>query len=520
VTDEIEPSEWQPELAEIEHRRALARELGGAERVARQRELGKLTVRERIDALLDADTFREVGSIAGRAVYDDEGELVQFTPSTVVTGDGRIDGRPVVVAGDDFTIRGGAGDAAIVGKLAYAERYAHACRMPLVRLVEAGGGSVRALEEIGHTYIPENPAWEWVVANLATVPVVALALGPCAGLPAARVVASHYSLMVEGISQVFAAGPPLVAQIGQQVTKEELGGPQVHARNGTITDAVGSEEEAFDQARRFLSYLPSSIHELPPVIASADPVDREEAWLDDAVPRNPRRTFKIRPVVEALVDHDSLLELGAGFGRSLATALARLDGHPVAVVATDSTQLGGTMTAEAARKYETFVDLASTFHLPVVHLVDQPGFAIGLEHERAATMRAGIKALSAVYQTRTPWCSVIVRRCFGVAGAGHANASRFVHRFAWPSASWGSLRLEGGVHAAYKREIEAAADPAAAEAAIAARLARLGSPLRTAEAFGIEEIVAPRTTRARLCAFAQQAYRLLEPGTTRWGFRG
>jgi acetyl-CoA carboxylase carboxyltransferase component len=326
--------------------------------------------------------------------------------------------------------------------------------------------------------------------------------------------------MVEGISQVFAAGPPLVAQIGQQVTKEELGGPQVHARNGTITDAVGSEEEAFDQARRFLSYLPSSIHELPPVIASADPVDREEAWLDDAVPRNPRRTFKIRPVVEALVDHDSLLELGAGFGRSLATALARLDGHPVAVVATDSTQLGGTMTAEAARKYETFVDLASTFHLPVVHLVDQPGFAIGLEHERAATMRAGIKALSAVYQTRTPWCSVIVRRCFGVAGAGHANASRFVHRFAWPSASWGSLRLEGGVHAAYKREIEAAADPAAAEAAIAARLARLGSPLRTAEAFGIEEIVAPRTTRARLCAFAQQAYRLLEPGTTRWGFRG
>lgn len=494
--------------------------MGGSEAVARQHERGKLTVRERIDELLDPGSFDEIGSIAGHPKYDESGQLVEFVPSTVVMGSGRIDGRPVILVGDDFTIRGGAGDAAIENKLAYAERFAHDYRMPLIRLVDAGGGSVRALEELGFTYIPANPAWEWVVANLSTVPIVGIALGPCAGLPAARVVASHYSLMVDGIAQVFAGGPPLVAQLGQRVTKDELGGAQVHARNGTITDVVESESAAFERASRFLSFLPSSVHELPPVVCADDPVDRNSPWLDTAIPANPRRTFKIRPVIQEVVDRESYFELGSRFGRSLVTALARLDGRAVAIVATDSEQFGGTMTADAARKYEGIVDLASTFHLPVVHLVDQPGFAIGVEHERAATMRAGVKALSAVYQTRLPWCSVIIRRCFGVAGAGHANASRLAYRFAWPSASWGSLRLEGGVRAAYRREIEAAEDPEAAEAAIIARLQRLSSPVRTAEAFGVEEIIRPGTTRARLCAFAARAYRVLDDSPATWGYRG
>lgn len=515
-----EDSAWGPELAEVDRRLALAQAMGGPERVDRQHELGKLTVRERLDRLLDAGSFQEVGGIAGSATYDEDGALVDFRPGSFVAGSGRIDRRPVVAAADDYTIRGGASDATIVEKMAYSERLAFEGRMPIVRLVDAVGGSVRALEAIGHTYIPANPAWEWVVANLATVPVVGLALGPCAGLPAARVIASHYSVMVEGISQLFAGGPPLVAQIGEQVTKEELGGAQVHGANGTIQDVVGSEQEAFERARRFLSYLPSSIHELPPTIPADDPPDRSSEWLDDAIPRSLRRSFQIRPILEELVDRGTLFEIGAGFGRSQVTALARLGGRPVAITATDCTYLGGTMSADAARKYENFVDLASTFHLPVIHLVDQPGFAIGLQHERAATMRAGIRALSAVYQTKTPWCSVILRRCFGVAGAGHTNASRLQHRFAWPSAAWGSLRLEGGVKAAYRREIEAAEDPAAEEARIAARLERLSSPIRTAEAFGVEDIIRPSTTRARLCEFAEQAYRVGDPGPASWSYRG
>lgn len=509
---------WTPELEELERRRAAAAEHGGPERVAGQRERGKLTARERIATLLDAGSFEEVGSVAGQGVYDDAGALVDFTPANVVAGTGAIDGRPVALAADDATVRHG-GDAG-QAKYAHAEQHANEYRVPMLRLVESVGGSVRVLEELGRTYIPVNPAWDWVVANLSKVPVVALALGPCAGLPAARVVASHYSLMVQDVAQVFAAGPPLLAQLGEQVTKEELGGARVHGRNGVVTDVVADEHEAFARTRRFLSYLPSWAGALPPVIPGDDPPDRADDVLRDAIPRNPRAAFKVRPIIEALVDRGSFFELGALHGRSLVTGLARLDGHPVALVANDPFQYGGAMTAAAARKYESFVDLASTFHLPVVNLVDQPGFAIGLEHETAGTMRAGVRALSAVYQTKVPWCSVILRRCFGVAGAGHRNPARSAYRYAWPSATWGSLRLEGGVQAAYRREIEEAPDPDAAREAITRRLAALASPFRTAEAFGVEELIDPVDTRARLCGFARAAYRTLDPTAGDVAFRG
>ncbi|HYC81044.1 MAG TPA: carboxyl transferase domain-containing protein [Solirubrobacterales bacterium] len=511
---------WTEELQEVARRRGIAAELGGGERQRLQHERGKLFVRERLDLLLDAESFREVGSIAGRASYDEEGALREFVPSALVVGSGAIEGRPVAVAADDYTIRGGAAEPDALEKMAYAEQFANEFQLPLIRLVESSGGSVRSVEAIGRTYVPLNPAWEWVVANLATVPVVSVALGACAGIAAARVVSSHYSVMVAGTAQVFAAGPPLVTQIGEQRTKEELGGVEVHTRNGVVCDAVASEEEAFERVRRFLSYLPSSCAELPPQRAATDPAERAEEWLATAIPRNLRKPYAIRPILEAVVDEGSMLELGRGFGRSVVTALARLEGRPIALLASDTHVGAGTMTAAGARKLESFVDLASTFHLPVVHLVDQPGFAIGLENERAGTMRAGVRALSAIHQTDVPWCSVILRRCYGVAGAGHANGARVQHRFAWPSGTWGSLRLEGGIQAAYRREIEAAEDPAAAEEAIRRRLASLGSPLRTAEAFWIEEIIDPRETRMRLCEFARLAYRKLSPGPRAWGYRG
>ncbi|HEV7527046.1 MAG TPA: carboxyl transferase domain-containing protein [Acidimicrobiia bacterium] len=513
---------WEPELEELARRNELAQRMGGAEKVERHHSQGKLTVRERIDALLDAGTFHEVGALTGRATYDDDGNLVDVTPANFVMGRGRIDGRPVVVGGDDFTVRGGAADASIFQKQVHAERLARELRMPIVRLVDGsgGGGSVKSLETERRSFVPFNPGWEHVVANLATVPVVSCCLGSVAGLGAARVVSSHYSVMVKGTSQLFVAGPPVVARLGEDVDKETLGGSAIHTRNGAVDDEVASEADAFERVRRFLSYLPSSVDELPPRSPTLDddPNRRDESLLS-AIPRARRKVYKVRPIIEAVVDRDSWFELGRNNGRSAVTGLARLDGRPVAVLANDPYFYAGGWTASASEKVTRFVDLAQTFHLPVVHFVDNPGFVIGTEAEKAATIRYGARALAAIYQATTPWCSVIVRKVYGVAGAAHQDASKLSYRFAWPSGNWGSLPLEGGIEAAYKAQLEAADDPDALRAEIEQRLTARQSPFKTAEAFLVEEIIDPRDTRPLLCEFAELAGRVLKTGPTAHGLR-
>src|SRR5207302_9494959 len=192
-------------------------------------------------------------------------------------------------------------------------------------------------------------------------------------------------------------------------------------------------------------------------------------------------------------------------GRSAVTGLARLSGWPVAVLAGDPYHYGAGWTADASQKVARHVDLADTFHLPVVHLVDQPGFVIGVVAERASTIRHGALALAAVYQASVPWCSVILRRVFGVAGAAHQNASRLSYRYAWPSGDWGSLPLEGGIEAAYKAQLAASEDPDAVRAEIEERMNLVRSPFRTAESFLVEEIIDPRDTRPLLCEFAELA---------------
>jgi len=264
---------WQPELDELRRRQAMARELGGAERVARQTAAGKLTVRERVARLLDEGSFRETGSVAGVGEYDAGGELTAFTPANMVVGRGRVEGREVVVQGDDFTVRGGAADAAIWQKMVHAERMAHDLRLPLARLVDGtgGGGSVKSLEQMGYTYVPFLPGMEVAIDNLAIVPVVAAALGPVAGLGAARVVASHFSVIVRGSGQLFVAGPPVVAAaMGESPDKEALGGARAQTRAGAVDNEAADEDDALAQLRRFLSYLPANVWELPPIAASTE----------------------------------------------------------------------------------------------------------------------------------------------------------------------------------------------------------------------------------------------------------
>jgi acetyl-CoA carboxylase carboxyltransferase component len=503
---------WEPELDEMRRREKLAREMGGAERVERQHGAGRLTVRERIDTLLDPGSFEEVGALAGFATYDGD-RLSGFTPSNILAGTGRIDGRRVVVCGDDFTVRGGAADASIHQKQIYAERMAGEMRLPLVRLVDGTGGwgSVKSYETTGRTYVPANPGWDLVVENLGRVPVAAACLGPVAGLGAARVVSAHFSVMVRGLSQLFVAGPPVVAAgMGQKADKEELGGWAIHTReSGAVDNLAEDEVDAMAQVRRFLSYMPANVWQAPPRIDCDDPSVRMEAELRSVVPRNRRHPYDMRRILELVFDAGSVFEVGRGFGTSQITALARLAGYPVAVLASDPRVYGGGLTAAASDKLTRFCDLADTFHLPVVNFVDQPGFVIGVDAERAGTIRRGARALAAIYQASVPWVSIIVRKVFGVAGAAHGNAQRLNLRYAWPSGDWGSLPLEGGIEAAYRRDLEAAADPAALKAEILARLEAVRSPFRTAESFGIERIIDPVETRRLLCDWAELAYEIV-----------
>ena len=502
---------WKPEVEELRQRRKMAEQMGGPEKVARQHSRGKLDARARIKGLVDPGSFREIGKIAGKGHYGPDGELLDLSPSNLVFGRANIENRPVVASADDFTVRGGAADAAIHRKFVQCEQMAHTLKIPLIRMIDGtgGGGSVKTLEEIGATYVPATPGWGEIVKNLETVPVVALALGPTAGLGAARVVASHYSIMVKGLSQLFAAGPAVVEAIGEASDKESLGGSAIHTRNGVVDEEVGSEQEAFARARRFLSYLPSHVGQHAPRIANGDPTDRREQALIDLVPREAKQVYSMRRVLDAVFDKGSVFEMGKLWGRAAITAFARLDGWPVAVVASDPSFLGGSWEAKTSEKVERFIKLADQFRLPVVHLVDNPGFMIGLAAETSGTIRYGVNAMNTIYKATVPLCCVVIRRAYGIAGSAMSNAEAFQYRFAWPSGDWGSLPIEGGIEVAYKSEIEAAEDPQAHLEAIRERLNRVRSPFRTAEKFGIEDIIDPRETRPLLCEFADLAWRAL-----------
>lgn len=491
--------------------------MGGVDKVKRQHDQGRLTVRERIDKLIDKGSFHEIGAVSGVGEYDSSGDLRKLTPANCVFGRARIDGRTVVVVGDDFTVRGGSADASISAKPLMAEEMAHDFRLPIVRIIEGsgGGGSVKTIETKGAANLPGGIGgtrwYRFTTENLSRVPVVALGLGSVAGLGAARLAASHYSIMTRK-SAMFVAGPPVVKALGQDLSKEELGGADIQTRAGAVDHAVDTEEEAFACARRFLSYLPSSVYELPPTLPCTDNPERSDEVLMNAVPRNRKQVYKMRPIIESVVDKGSFFEVAKNFGKPVIVGLARLEGRAVLLLASDSFHYGGSWTADACQKVVRWVDFAETFHLPIVYLMDCPGFMIGLDAEKTATIRHGVRAMAAVNQTTVPWCTVILRNAFGVAGVVHQPADRFSIRYAWPSAYWGSLPLEGGIEAAYRADIDAAEDKAAKLREIEERLNKLRSPFRSAEKFWVEEIIDPRKTRSLLCEFARLAEPLQKAG--------
>ena len=513
---------WEAEIEELRRREGFADELGGVEKVERQHSFGKLTIRERVTAIVDEGSFHEIGKTAGVASYDEQGNLVALTPSNFVFGLARIDGRPALVSGDDFTVRGGSADATIPEKRNTAEGMAFELKLPHIRLVDGmgGGGSVKTIETAGRTYIPQLRGWETVVNHLAVAPSVSLALGSVAGIGAARVATSHYSVIVRESAQMMIAGPALVeqAQLGDH-GKEELGPADIHSANGAIDDAVDSEDEAFAYAKAFLSYLPSNVDEAAPRTATDDPADRRDEDLLSAVPREPRQVYKMRNIIHSVFDADSFFEIGRSWGKSIVTGFARLDGYPVAVFAEDPYQYGGAWTADACRKLVRLLDTASTFHLPVVHLEDCPGFLIGKESEENSTIRYGSQALAALGQLTTPFACVVIRKAFGVAGAANNKPGYRSLRYAWPSSDWGSLPIEGGIEVAYKQDLADSDDPESLLEEIRDRLNRVRSPHRAAEFFEIEEIIDPRDTRPLLCEWVELAQRALTLGSSSFSYR-
>ena len=541
---------WAPLLAQVKALQDIAHARFEPESrdpgVVRQRGRGKLTCRERIDLLLDAGTFREVGSLAGFATYDGEGAVADFTPANHVGGWGKVDGRTAVVCADDFTSRGGHSDGAIGAKSSYLDRLSIELKCPSARLLDgsSGGGSVASMvpqqraggegaaQESsgaitagrprvaggGGSFLPGHLGSSLYAEQLATVPVVNLLLGSVVGIGAAKAVLGHFSVMVRDIAQLFVAGPPVVSHaMGYDITKEDLGDWRVHCRNGSVDNLAETEIDALAQAKRFLSYLPSSVFEPPPVTPPdpADPVDRREDELFTLVPRKRTTTFDMRKAIRLMADRGSFFEIGPLWGDDQITGFVRFNGYPLGVIASDSRHVnGGALTAKGCEKLKRHLDLCDLFHLPMLNLVDNPGFAVGLEHEIAGTIRKGGEWMIAFAQIAVPLFTVLMRRSFGVAGNNYATPlARGGPRVVWPAADVGGIPPEGGIEAAYKRQLAEAADPRALRADINARIESARGPVGPLNRFQMEEMIDPRDTRRLVCEWAENAYRVVsQPG--------
>lgn len=404
----------------------------------------------------------------------------------------------------------------------YLEKLSLTLRLPNIKLIDgsSGGGSVTTIVTSGYSYIPPLPSFTYVIQQLnAGIPNLAAILGPAIGLGAARAVACHFSVMAGDIGSLFAGGPKVVAgaTFEEGLTLEELGGPDMHCRNGVIDNLADSEEDAFAQLRLVLSYLPNSGTSLPPTLPCTDPAHRRSESLRSLIPRRVERLYSPRAIIAAVVDRASFFEIGALWGTTAIVGLARLAGRPVGIVANNCHANAGALDAAGSRKITKHLRLCDVMNLPLLQLVDVPGYAVGSAAERSATMRFGVELAAAYYSTTTPLFSVVVRRAFGVAGGAMLDGRDPRMRVAWPSGYWGSLPLEGGIEVGHSAELKRAAREGGEArvkevyAALEGEYLRLMNPVRTANAFGVEEIVDPADTRRIVCAWLEHVYEELLP---------
>lgn len=472
---------WGPRLTDLEARAERARTMGGAEKLARLRHRGQMNARERIDGLLDPGSFRELGTLVGAV-----GE--QAPADAFPAGLGTIDGRPVLVGAEDFTVQGGSIGPGAADKRFRLTQLAREEKVPLVFMLHGAGHRItNALR--GHGRTPND--LQGLVDLSGQVPTVCLVLGPAAGHSALAAPLMDYAVMTQSAA-LFSAGPPLVeAAIGEKVTKEDLGGPAVHVNvSGVAHDVVEDDAAALARARRYLGYFPSSAHARAPV---ADGPDTGKRRLDEIlalVPADDRRPYKMRKVVDLLLDADSLLEIQPAYGTSILTALGRLGGRSVAVLANDPSRKAGTLDRAAAEKGARFLEVVGSFGLPVVFLADNPGVMAGTAAEREGALRAAARLFAAQRRLRVPKLHVTFRKAFGFGSSVMAMNpfDRQTITLAFPGATLGAMPARGGGAAAHAE--------AGAQAALDA--AELGGPYRVADSMGFDEIIDPRALRNAL----------------------
>lgn len=420
---------------------------------------------------------------------------------------------------DDFSIRAGHADGALMEKTLYMEKLAISLRLPIVKLVDgsSGGGSVTTIKTAGFSYIPPMPSFKMVTEQLNLgIPNLGAVLGPAIGLGAARVVACHFSVMAADVGALFNAGPKVVAgaTFEEGLSFTDLGGPSMHCKNGTIDNLAANEQECFEQLRNILSYLPNSGSSLPPVFPSEDPPDRLCEELRTIIPRRKARMYDPRKIITTVVDNGSWFEIGALWGTTAIVGLARLGGRSVGIISLNCEVNAGALDAAGSQKTTRHLKFCDVFNIPILQFVDVPGYAIGTIAERTATMRHGVALATTYFSTTAPVFSVVTRRVYGVAGGIMLDCRDPRMRVAWPSGEWGSLPLDGGIEVGHAAELKAIKDMGQREARykeLEEEYTRLMNPVRTANAFGVEEIIDPAMTRRIVAEWLKHVYEELLP---------
>ncbi len=474
---------------------------GGESRVRRQHAAGKLTARERMEGLFDAGTFEEIDKLVTHRCRDFGMDEQVIPGDGVVTGVGRVDGRPVHAFAQDFTVVGGSLSETNAAKIVKIMDLAVKLGTPMIGLNDSGGARIQegVLSLGGYADI-------FLRNTLASgvIPQISAIMGPCAGGAVYSPAITDFIVMVEGTSYMFVTGPDVIRTVThEEVTKEDLGGAMTHnARSGVAHFAVGDDRECLALIRELLSFLPSNNLDDPPCVPTDDPVDREDEALDRLVPDSPSQPYDMVQLITSVVDDGGFLEVHRHFATNIITGFGRLGGRSAGIVANQPAHLAGTLDIDASTKAARFVRFCDAFGIPIVTFEDVPGFLPGTAQEHAGIIRHGAKLLFAFAEATVPKVTVITRKAYG--GAYCVMASKHIRtdvNYAWPSAEIAVMGPEGAVNILYKRELDEAADPAAARAEKVAEFRdKFANPLVAASRGFVDEIIQPRTTRRKLIA--------------------
>ena len=499
MADELH--DWKPLVDDVRERKDVAAGMGGPDRIARQRELGKLPVRERLDILLDPGSFVEYGQLADHmdASLAARGSLAA---DGVVTGIGRIDGRRVAIIAYDFTVMAGSMGQVGEEKTARMRELVLRQRIPLVYLLDSGGARIQSTS--GSTFAGAGALFREQVAMSGVVPMVAAMLGHCAAGTAYIPALADFVPMVKGTSSMALGGRHLVkAATGEDVTEEEMGGSEVHNKiSGCADQEVESDADCLAMVRQYLSFFPSHNQEPPPIVECDDPIDRRAEELYDIVPTAPRRAYDAKKVVAAVVDNGDFLEMKPQFARNIVTALARVGGRPVGVLANQPMVLGGALDVNAADKAARFVWLCDAFGIPLVFLHDVPGFIVGSAVEKQGIIRHGAKMLFAVSEATVPKISVILRKSYG-AGYFVMNGLAYEADYivAWPTAEIAVMGPDGAVNIIHRKTLEAIEDDderTAKRLELAEEIRSNIDPYIAAGHGQLDDVIDPAETRAAI----------------------